>query len=211
MPVHLAHGAGLDGDEGHGKCTCYRKGRGVEDFDCAAGDLEGRLLAPVVGVALSRWDNSRRASDVLLVDILWRRGAGEYPELFFRQGREFGDAGVEVLRDDGFWVAQHEFGEEEGVFFAESAVVENEEEFAAVRQSLEGVRDPGGEEPYVAFLQVVDEGLAAFVEGRDSHAAVEYERPFSLFVPVELAVCVGLEAHVRAGHCDGGWELASVL
>lgn len=41
MPVHFAHGSGLDGDEGGGEAAGDGEGLGVEDLDGAAWDAVG--------------------------------------------------------------------------------------------------------------------------------------------------------------------------
>ena len=41
MPVHFAHGSGLDGDEGGGEAAGDGEGLGVEDLDGAAWDPVG--------------------------------------------------------------------------------------------------------------------------------------------------------------------------
>lgn len=77
MPVDLAHAAGLHGDDGGGEVRGDGEGGRVDDLDGAAGDLVGRLLGEVVGVAVFEGDDAGGGGDVLLLDVLGGWGAGE--------------------------------------------------------------------------------------------------------------------------------------
>ena len=50
VPVQLPHCSGLDGEEGGGEVARDGEGLGVDDFERAAGDFVGCLLAEVVAV-----------------------------------------------------------------------------------------------------------------------------------------------------------------
>ena len=173
--MYLAHGAGFDGDEGGGEGGCDGEGGGIEDLDGAAGDAGGFLLAPMIRIGPFLWYHASGPRYILLRNVLRRGCTREDPELFLRHVLHCFYARPEVLGYDRLRVSQHEFREEECVFFAEGTVVEDEQEFAAAFEGLDRVWDAGWEEPDVAFLDVVDEGLAGFIHGGDAHAAVQPE------------------------------------
>lgn len=77
VPVELAHGTGLDGEEGGGEVLGDGEGQGVEDLDAAAGDGVGVLLREVVAVGAGEGDRTGGPGDVLLRDVLGRGRAVE--------------------------------------------------------------------------------------------------------------------------------------
>ena len=107
---------------------------------------------------------------------------------------------AEVLGQDLFRSVGEPVGERERVIFAEVAVVEDEQELAAVAlKSLDRVRDAGREVPQVPFADIVLEGAAFLVDGGDPRPALEHEGPLGRLVPVQLADPAGLEPHVDQG------------
>ena len=73
------------------------------------------------------------------------------------------------------------------------------------------MRYPRGEEPDVAFADVVDVGAPVRVEGCYARAPLEDKGPLGGCVPVEFAVGVGLETHVDACHGFGDGQHVLVL
>ena len=103
----------------------------------------------------------------------------------------------------------HPVAEQEGVVLAEGAVVEHQEELAAVRaEALDGVRQAGREVPQVADPEVVHEAAAFRIDDGDARVAVQHVRPLGFLVPMHLADGAGVEAHVDAGHVGRDRQLA---
>ena len=140
--MHFAHGAGLDGDEGGGEAAGDGEGFRVEDLDGAAGDAVGlvncqrielwggivsayRLLGPVEAVGVLLGYQPRGTGLVLLLNVRWRGGAREDPQLVRGGFFEGVEGSAEVLRDDALGHAVDEPGDEEGVLLAEGSVVED--------------------------------------------------------------------------------------
>lgn len=209
--MDFAHGARFDGDEGSAELACDGEGGGVDDLDGAAGDFVGGLLGEVVGVGLVERGEAGAAGDVLRGDVARLGVAGEDPELVSGDVVEGGNVGAEVFGEDGFGVAEEEFRGEEGVFLGEGAVVEDEEEFAALFEGLDAGRGSGWKESHVALFDVVDESFAVFVDGLDSSAAIEHQRPLVGFVPVQFAVGMWEKAHVNTSHCCCIGEIGDIL
>jgi hypothetical protein len=99
--------------------------------------------------------------------------------------------------------------EQEGVVLGEAAVVEHQQELAAVGlEPLDRMRAALGEVPDVADADVVDELAALLVDRGDAGAAVYHVGPFGGLVPMQLAHAAGVEPHVDAGDLLGDAELA---
>ena len=99
--------------------------------------------------------------------------------------------------------------EQEGVVLVEVAVVEHQQELAAVgTEALDRMRDAGGKIPEIADADVVDEVAALRVDRGDARGAVEHVGPLGLLVPMQLAHAAGIEPHVDAGDVLGNAELA---
>ena len=86
------------------------------------------------------------------------------------------------------------------VVLVEVAIIEDEEEFAAVgTEALDRMGNAAGEIPEIADADVVDKVPALRVDRRDAGRAVEHVRPFRLLVPMKLADPAGIQPHVHAG------------
>src|SRR5271154_3440253 len=87
-------------------------------------------------------------------------------------------------------------------------VIEHDDEFRAVRAgSLQGVRQPGREEPEVFLEDVLDARLAFPAERRDPALALRHDRPLGGLVPVQLTDAARLQVHVHAGDLFGNREV----
>lgn len=118
---------------------------------------------------------------------------------------------LEILGQNADRVAQESLGDQEGRVLAEVALVEDQEELAALVKCLNAVRHSGWEEPNIAGTDVVDEGRALLIDSRHSHTAFQHQRPLVGRVPVQLAVRMRAQSHVHAGHGFGGGEVFRVL
>ncbi len=99
-------------------------------------------------------------------------------------------------------------GEKHRLVLVEGAVVEDEQELAAiVTKPLDRVRRSSGKEPEVTLAEVVDEGLVAPLERGDARPALQHVCPLTLLVKVELAHRSGLEPHVHARYLGGNRQL----
>ncbi len=99
--------------------------------------------------------------------------------------------------------------EEERVVLAEGAVVEDQQELAAVgTEALDRVRQARREIPQVADAEVVHEAAALGIDDGDARVAVEHVGPLGFLVPMHLADGAGVEAHVDAGHVGRHRQLA---
>jgi hypothetical protein len=99
--------------------------------------------------------------------------------------------------------------DQEGIIFVEVAIVEHQQELAAVGiESLDGVRDPRWEIPEVADAHVVGEIPSFRVDSGDPGGTIKHVRPLGGLVPMQLAHPAGIEPHVHAGDVLGDAELA---
>lgn len=176
--LHLAHSAGLYSDEGAGEVFGRGKAERVDDFDGAAVHFIRLLLREMVRVRLIQRNDPSGTRAILIRYIGRRLRPRENIQLPAGQIIKRRDIGAQVLGEDLLGRAFEEFRDEGGAALREAAVVEDEQEFGAVAEGLDAVRDPGGEEPDVAGLEVVDENFARFVARDDAYAAVEDEGPF---------------------------------
>lgn len=134
-----------------------------------------------------------------------------YVELVLGNVVEGAGVGLEVLGQHADGRAQEHLRHEEGLVLAEVTLVEDKQELSALVKGLDRVRHAGGEEPHVAGAHIVHKGGARGLDARHAHAALEHERPLVGRVPVQLAVGVGREAHVDAGHGLGAGQHVRVL
>ena len=99
--------------------------------------------------------------------------------------------------------------QQKGVVFVEVTVVEDQEEFAAVRiKTLDRMRDTRWKIPEIADTDVINEVVSLLVDGCDAGAAVKHIGPFALLVPMQFANAAGIQAHVHAGDVLGNAEFS---
>src|SRR5271156_6034027 len=106
-------------------------------------------------------------------------------------------ADAEIFGDDVGRRVRHPVGQEHGFVFREIAIVEDQQEFAAVgSESLNGMGNARREKPEFVFFHVGDEAFAVRIDAGDAGGAVKHERPFRRGVPMQLANASGGEAHI---------------
>ena len=99
--------------------------------------------------------------------------------------------------------------QQERIVLVEVTVVEDQEEFAAVRiETLDRMRDTRWKIPEIADTNVINEVVSLLVDGRDASAAVKHVGPFGLLVPMQFANAAGIQAHVHAGDVLGNAEFS---
>src|SRR5258708_34235941 len=80
-------------------------------------------------------------------------------------------------------------GDQEGVVFVEIAVVEYQKEFTTVRtESLDGMRNAGGEIPQIADAHRINEIPPLRLDGREARTALNTVGPFRAVMTVEFAI-----------------------
>ena len=211
MPVELAHGARLDGDERGAEHAGDGEGGRVEDLDGAAFDLVWLLLRKVVRVALLFRQEAGWTGNLLLLDVVGSGRPRENPELAVWKIVKCGNVGLQVLCKRRLGVALEQLGSQKGSFFGELAIVKNQEELGSVFQSLDGMWHARREEPDVACVEVVDKGLAILVGGLNAHGTVKNVGPLVCRMPVEFAVSAGRKTHVDTSHGSSIWKNGLVL
>lgn len=103
----------------------------------------------------------------------------------------------------------HPFVDEQRVVFRRVAVVEAEDELAAVlADTLQRVRQAGGEVPQASLVHVLDVGAAVLIDGGDAARALGDEGPFGKYVPVQLANAAARQAHIYASDLFGDLEIS---
>jgi hypothetical protein len=85
--------------------------------------------------------------------------------------RQRGLADTEVLRQDRERGVLEPVGEQECLVLGERAVVEDQEELAAVGERLDRVRETRPEIPQITDSEIVDEVVAVRVDGGDTGMA----------------------------------------
>ena len=92
--------------------------------------------------------------------------------------------------------------EQKRAVLVEVAIIEDEEEFAAVgTEALDRMGNAAGEIPEIADADVVDKVAALRVDRRDARRSVKHVGPFRLLVPVKLTDAARVQPHVHAGDC----------
>ena len=92
--------------------------------------------------------------------------------------------------------------EQKRAVLVEVAIIEDEEEFAAVgTEALDRMGNAAGEIPEIADADVVDKVTALRVDRRDARRSVKHVGPFRLLVPVKLTDAARVQSHVHAGDC----------
>ena len=112
-----------------------------------------------------------------------------------------------VLGNDIDRHMRHQLCHQQRLVLGEIAVVKHEKELAALRKTLDRMRDAGRKEPDVAGLQVVDIDASFVIDHRHAAAPFEHVAPFSFLVPMHLLDHTGAEAHVHAGQALGDGQL----
>jgi hypothetical protein len=116
---------------------------------------------------------------------------------------------TEILRQHSWRDALEPVAEQEGIVFVEIAVIENQQEFAAVGiEPLDRVRRAAGEIPEIADADVIDELVTLRIDRGDAGAAVQHVGPFGRLVPMQFANAAGVQAHVHPGDVLGNAEFA---
>jgi hypothetical protein len=70
-------------------------------------------------------------------------------------------------------------GQKEGLEFIEIAIVENENELAAVRlKALDRMRNPSGEESHITLANVLNKGSSFLIHSGDARGARNHVGPF---------------------------------
>ncbi|ODS01198.1 hypothetical protein AUC68_12600 [Methyloceanibacter methanicus] len=102
-------------------------------------------------------------------------------------------------------------GDRERAELGEVAVVEHQDERAAVGKPLNGMAVSAREVPDVAGSEIGDLGLVLRVDRGDACVAVDHVGPFGgIGVPVQLAHGARLQGHVDPGQSFGDRELADI-
>jgi len=198
VPVQLAHGARLDMHQGRGDGRRRREIRRVGDPHPAAGRnnrllrhhpvaerLRHRACSRTDGVVGQRLDLALE-NVAFVVDV--DRNVGKCT---FRNAEVLGQHLARHVRE--------QVREQKGLVFRKTAVVEDQEEFAAVVEALDRMRNYSREIPQIAGADIVDEGASLFVDGRNARMPGEHVGPFGLLVPMHLADAAGIESHIHAG------------
>jgi len=90
-------------------------------------------------------------------------------------------------------------GDQEGVVLVKISVVEYQKEFTTVRtETLDGMRNAGGEIPQISDTNVINEIPPLRIDCRDARAAIKHVGPFRSFVPVQFAHGSGIQPHIHA-------------
>src|SRR5580704_12114536 len=99
--------------------------------------------------------------------------------------------------------------EQKRVVLVEVAIIEDEEEFAAVgTEALDRMGNAAGEIPEIADADVVDKVTALRVDRRDAGRSGEHVGPFRLLMPMKLADAARIQPHVHAGDCFRNAQLS---
>ena len=205
--MQLAHAARIDLDQ-------RRRDRGGHRETLLESLI--RTVPPLVLIgccAIIRWlklcGTGGRARDLVAAERPRNRsgedvalaGVGRVAE---RRGRHAEVLGQHVVRR-----VLEPVADQEGVVFVEVAVVEHQQELAAVRpEALDRMRNARREIPEIADAHVVDEVAPLRIDGGNARGAVEHVGPLRRLVPVQFAHAAGVEAHVHAGDGRRDAELA---
>ena len=107
-----------------------------------------------------------------------------------------------VLGEDFARRVRHPVREKHCRIFRKVSVVEDQQEFGAIRiQSLDRMRNSGRKIPEIAFLHVGHEAAAVGINRGDPRVSVEHDGPLAGCVPVQFADAACGEPHIHA--CDG--------
>ena len=99
--------------------------------------------------------------------------------------------------------------EQERVVLVEVAIVEDQQEFAAVgAEPLDRMRNAAGKYQRSPTPTSSTKLRPCGVDRRDARGAVKHVGPFGLLVPMQLAHAAGVQPHVHAGDVLGDAKLA---
>src|SRR5439155_531882 len=98
--------------------------------------------------------------------------------------------------------------DQECLVLREVAIIKHQQELDPVLESLDRMRQAGGEVPKVAGADVVDKETALLVKERDAAAAFDHVSPLGFLVPVQLADAAGFKAHVYTSDLRADRQLA---
>ncbi len=92
---------------------------------------------------------------------------------------------------------RHPVREQNRFVFREVAFVEYKEKLGTIGvQSLNGVRNPGGKIPEIAFGYIGDEALAVEINRRDARVSVKHQGPLGSGVPMQFTDASGCQPHI---------------
>ena len=92
-------------------------------------------------------------------------------------------------------------GQQERLELVEVAVVEDQQELAAIlAQALNRVRYAAREQPEISFVHVFHERPALLIDCRDARAAGRHIGPLGAHMPVQFADAAGDQTHLHASH-----------
>src|ERR1700733_3228017 len=199
VPVHLAHSARSNSNEGRG----YR-GRDLEI--CAVGDLDGSGIGRSGGPRGLKRENKwmGRSRRVLLNcravrrQVTWNRTL-EDPEIVKRNFCKRFGRDAEILGEHRRRCVSKPIGNEQRVEFVGMTVVKTDDEFAAVwPKALQGMRSAGRKIPEIAGFHVANKGSPLSIEDSHTAVAVRHDRPLGGLMPVQLADSAGSQSHIDA-------------
>ena len=175
---------------------------GISDPHCTAFCLEiGRLRAE--GKIERLRHHTRRA-------VNGRRGGGhlalENVQFLLRDMGKGIRINTEILRQDLLGRVGKPVADRQCIEFGKFAVVERQQELAAVRlQALDGVWDAGGKVPKISRADIGDKVAAILVNRGDLRLAIQHEGPFGRQVPMQFPDAAHGQAHVHPGDglCHG--------
>jgi len=202
VPVHFAQCTWLNGD------MCGRNGLGngevfgIGDSDSTTARLEWLLIQHFVGKlvlgplgSLSAWS--------LVFNGAWQLRSLKNVLLAGWQMLENFGVEMEVLGNHRFRGMGKPIGEDKGRFLGKSAIIKDEQKFAAIgAQTLEGMWYAAGEIPQIALVCIADEVAPFVVESGDPDAALEDIGPLGFLVPVQFADGALVKSHVDGSQLD---------
>ena len=88
-------------------------------------------------------------------------------------------------------------------------VIKNQEEFAAIFEPLNRMRNSAGEIRNVIFVHIIDKRTVCAIHGGYPRGAFNHEPPFCWHVPVQFANSARLKPHVHAGDRCGNRQISN--
>ena len=199
MPVEFANSARMNRDDRRGNRGGHFKLAGIHDAHLPAlRALRDRLLHGAKRkIVRRRPQRSRR--DSLILRERTRNLRLKNEEFFLGHFFQGLLADAEILREDIARRVRHPVREKHGRIFRKVAVVEDQQEFGAVRiQSLNRMRNSGRKIPEISFFHVGHEAAAVGINRGDPRVSVEHDGPLAGRVPVQFADAACGEPHIHA-------------